>query len=120
LGDHGFIVNDEDHTICIRRLIDPRSEFALDCHTADLEYATMHNAPRLGAALAYYTILLCRPLFMMAIRFAGLVFSRSTGQAHIGTDVQTMIGPTAQRLCRPSWPTPRGQPSAFWITSSDY
>jgi hypothetical protein len=48
LGDHSFIVNDEDDTICIRRLIDPRSGFALDCHTADLDYATMHNAPPPG------------------------------------------------------------------------
>lgn len=51
-----------------------------------------HNAPRLGAALAFYTILSLSPLIILTIGLAGLAFSRSTAQAHIVTDVQGMIG----------------------------
>jgi membrane protein len=51
-----------------------------------------HNAPRLGAALAFYTILSLSPLIILAITLAGLLFTRSAAQAHIVTEVQTMIG----------------------------
>jgi membrane protein len=51
-----------------------------------------HNAPRLGAALAFYTILSLSPLIILAITLAGLLFSRSAAQAHIVAEVQTMIG----------------------------
>jgi membrane protein len=51
-----------------------------------------HNAPRLGAALAFYTILSLSPLIILAIALAGLVFSRSTAQAHIVTEVQATMG----------------------------
>ena len=51
-----------------------------------------HNAPRLGAALAFYTILSLSPLILLAIALAGLAFSPATAQAHIVNEVQTMIG----------------------------
>jgi membrane protein len=52
-----------------------------------------HEAPRLGAALAFYTILSLSPLIIIIVAFAGLIFSRSTAQAHILSQVQVMIGP---------------------------
>jgi membrane protein len=51
-----------------------------------------HEAPRLGAALAFYTILSLSPLVIIVVALAGLVFSRSTAQAHILSQVQGMIG----------------------------
>jgi membrane protein len=42
-----------------------------------------HDAPRLGAALAFYTILSLSPLVILVVALAGLIFSRSTAQAHI-------------------------------------
>ena len=51
-----------------------------------------HDAPRLGAALAFYTILSLSPLIILAITLAGVVFSRSAAQAQIVTEVRTMIG----------------------------
>ena len=51
-----------------------------------------HNAPRLGAALAFYTILSLSPLVILAVALAGLIFSRSTAQAHILAEVQGLIG----------------------------
>jgi membrane protein len=52
-----------------------------------------HEAPRLGAALAFYTILSLSPLIILVVALAGLIFSRSTTQAHILSQVQGMIGP---------------------------
>jgi membrane protein len=51
-----------------------------------------HDAPRLGAALAFYTILSLSPLVIIVVALAGLIFSRSTAQAHILSQVQGMIG----------------------------
>jgi membrane protein len=56
-----------------------------------------HEAPRLGAALAFYTILSLSPLIILVVALAGLIFSRSTAQAHILSQVQGMIGPVGGR-----------------------
>jgi membrane protein len=52
-----------------------------------------HEAPRLGAALSFYTILSLSPLLILVVALAGLIFSRSAAQAHILGQVQTIIGP---------------------------
>jgi membrane protein len=52
-----------------------------------------HEAPRLGAALTFYTILSLSPLVILVVALAVLFFSRSTAQAHILSQVQGMIGP---------------------------
>jgi membrane protein len=52
-----------------------------------------HEGPRLGAALAFYTVLSLSPLVILIVAVAGLVFTRSTAQAHILGQVQAMIGP---------------------------
>jgi membrane protein len=52
-----------------------------------------HEAPRLGAALAFYTILSLSPLVIIVVALGALIFSRSTAQAHILSQVQGMIGP---------------------------
>jgi membrane protein len=51
-----------------------------------------HEAPRLGAALAFYTILSLSPLVIIVVALAGVIFNRSTAQAHILSQVQGMIG----------------------------
>jgi uncharacterized BrkB/YihY/UPF0761 family membrane protein len=56
-----------------------------------------HEAPRLGAALAFYTILSLSPLVIIVLALAGLIFSRSTAQAHLLAQVQGMIGPEGGR-----------------------
>jgi membrane protein len=56
-----------------------------------------HEAPRLGAALAFYTILSLSPLLIFVVALAGFIFSRSTAQANILSEVQGMIGPEGGR-----------------------
>jgi membrane protein len=52
-----------------------------------------HEAPRLGAALAFYTILAMSPLLILVVALGGIILSRSTAQAHILSQVQGMVGP---------------------------
>src|ERR1700761_1987361 len=51
-----------------------------------------HDAPRLGATLAFYTILSLSPLIILVFAIAGLVFDQSTAQTQFLSQVQTIIG----------------------------
>ena len=51
------------------------------------------DAPRLGAALAFYTILSISPLVILVVAIVSLVFERSSAQAHLLSQVQALVGP---------------------------
>ena len=51
-----------------------------------------HEAPRLGAALAFYTILSLAPLVILAIAIAALIFGHSTAQTQLLAQVEDMVG----------------------------
>jgi membrane protein len=50
------------------------------------------KAPRLGAALAYYTIFSLAPLLLIAIAVAGLVFDKKAARGQIVGQIQNMMG----------------------------
>src|SRR5215469_3591515 len=50
------------------------------------------NAPRLGAALAYYTMLSVAPLLVVCIGIAGLVFGHKAAQDQIAYQIQNVVG----------------------------
>jgi len=50
------------------------------------------NAPRLGAALAYYTAFSAAPLVVVAVGIAGLAFSRTDVQQQILWQVENLVG----------------------------
>jgi membrane protein len=56
-----------------------------------------HEAPRLGASLAFYTILSLSPLVIIVVAVGGLIFSRSTAEMHILSQVRGMIGPDGSK-----------------------
>ncbi len=47
-----------------------------------------HNAPRLGAALAYYTLLSIAPLLILIVAICGLLFDKNTTEHHLLSQVQ--------------------------------
>jgi membrane protein len=51
-----------------------------------------HEAPRLGAALSFYTVLSLAPLVILVIAIASLIFGRSTAQSEIIGQVQGIMG----------------------------
>src|SRR6266550_3679922 len=52
------------------------------------------RVPRLGAALAYYTIFSLAPLLLIVIAIAGLVFGHDAAQGKIFEQLKGVLGPT--------------------------
>ncbi len=59
-----------------------------------------HEAPRLGAALAYYALLSMAPLLILLIAICGLVFDRSTAERDILDQVQQVAGSSSAQTVR--------------------
>jgi membrane protein len=51
------------------------------------------NAPRLGAALAFYTMLSTAPLLVVSIGIAGLVFGPQAAQGRVMYQIEGVVGP---------------------------
>ena len=51
-----------------------------------------HEAPRVGAALAFYSILSMAPLVILAIAIVALFFGHSTAESYLLGQVESMIG----------------------------
>ncbi|HEX4227148.1 MAG TPA: YihY/virulence factor BrkB family protein [Bryobacteraceae bacterium] len=56
-----------------------------------------YNAPRLGAALAYYSLLSLAPLMLLAVYICGLVFGAKTAEARIVHEAIPLLGPKGAR-----------------------
>jgi membrane protein len=52
-----------------------------------------HKAPRLGASLAFYTLLSLTPLLLVVVSIVGLVFGHNAAESDIVQQVQDLIGP---------------------------
>ena len=50
------------------------------------------EAPRLGAALAYYTVLSLAPLLILMIAIAGLLFGEEAARGQLLTQIEDMVG----------------------------
>ena len=55
------------------------------------------NAPRLGAALAYYTLFSIAPLLVIAIAVAALVFGKDAAQGRIVAELSALLGEAGAR-----------------------
>ena len=51
-----------------------------------------HNAPRMGAALAYYSLLSFVPLLLVLISIAGLIFGSKAAEVRVMGQMQFLIG----------------------------
>jgi membrane protein len=72
--------------------MNPQAVWHLLKHTFD-EW-NEDKAPRLGAALAYYTIFSLAPLLVIAIAISGLVFGEEEARKQIAAEVSNTVGPT--------------------------
>jgi membrane protein len=57
-----------------------------------------HNAPRMGAALAFYTLLSMMPLLLVVISVAGLLFGPQQAQAGVMGQLQILLGEQRTKL----------------------
>ena len=53
-----------------------------------------HNAPRLGAALAFYTLFSLTPLLLLVVGIGGLVFGEKAAESQIVWQVTDLVGVT--------------------------
>lgn len=53
------------------------------------------KAPRLGAALAYYTIFSLAPLLLIAIAIVGFVLGEEAAKGGVANEISTIVGPQA-------------------------
>jgi membrane protein len=56
-----------------------------------------HKAPRLGAALAFYTLLSLAPLMLVVVSVVGLVFGYRTAETDVVQQIQALVGPQAAK-----------------------
>ncbi|HTX36986.1 MAG TPA: YhjD/YihY/BrkB family envelope integrity protein [Bryobacteraceae bacterium] len=59
------------------------------------------DAPRLGAALAYYTLLSLAPLLVLVVSFAGVFFRRTLIASGLLWQVRNLMGDVGTKIIRP-------------------
>src|SRR5579872_2738790 len=60
---------------------------------ASLSEWSRHKDSRLGAALAFYTLLSMTPMLLVAISLGGLVVGRSVAESDMVRQIQDLVGP---------------------------
>ncbi|MBV9759484.1 MAG: YihY/virulence factor BrkB family protein [Acidobacteriaceae bacterium] len=60
-----------------------------------LDQWSKHNAPRLGASLAFYSLLSLAPLLLVVVSIVGVVFGHSTAERDTIQQVRSLVGPAA-------------------------
>ncbi len=60
-----------------------------------------HNAPRLGAALAFYTLLSLTPLLLCVVGVGGLIFGKPAAEGQILWQIRNLVGPTGAAAIKP-------------------
>ena len=60
--------------------------------SASFDGWSRHKAPRLGASLAFYTLLSMTPLLLVLVSVVGLVMGRRAAQADIVSQVEDLVG----------------------------
>ena len=59
-----------------------------------------HNAPRLGASLAYYALLSLAPLSILLVAIASLLFSRSAAESNFLQQLERVVGHSGAQTLR--------------------
>jgi membrane protein len=65
-----------------------------------MEKWSAHNAPRLGAALAFYALLSLAPLLILAVAICGLVFSKTAAEQNLLMQLEQIFGASSTGLVR--------------------
>jgi len=79
-----------------------------------------HRVPRLGAALAFYTVLSLAPLVVVAVGVASLVFARQQIQGELIAQLRSLVGPSGAKLAQTLFDNAYGayRPSSGMLASA--
>src|SRR5215831_10191512 len=69
-----------------------RRQDLVSIFTASFDEWSRHKAPRLGASLAFYTLLSIAPLLLVLVSVVGLALGHQQAQAEIIAQVQSLVG----------------------------
>jgi len=72
-----------------------------------VEEWSKHNAPRLGAALSFYTLLSLAPLLLVTVSMAGMIVGREAAIAGLISQIHTLSGEEASRAAEALLANPR-------------
>jgi membrane protein len=75
-----------------------------------------HDAPRLGAALAYYTLLSVAPLTLIVVTICGFVFGHTTAEQHVLAQVRSFMGANGADTLRMLIDNMRRETTGVWAT----
>jgi membrane protein len=71
-----------------------------------------HNAPRLGASLAYYALLSLAPLSILLVAICSLVISRSTAESNLLQQLERIVGHSGANTLRAVFDASRHHPGS--------
>src|SRR4051812_11890118 len=75
------------------------------------------KAPRLGAALAFYTILSIAPVVILALPVATLIFGRPQAEGSVVKEFEELVGAEGAKAARAIVPAPPEQPRSRLTTA---
>ena len=75
-----------------------RLQFAIELLKRSYSEWDRHDAPTLGAALSYYTVLSLAPLLVIAVSIAGLAFGKKAVEQQIVAQMKGLVGSGADAI----------------------
>jgi membrane protein len=76
------------------------------------------NAPRLGAALAFYTLFSMAPILIVAVSIAGLVFGEANAQAALARQSEALIGTQGAAAIQTIIQSSANRPALGWLATT--
>jgi membrane protein len=75
-----------------------------------------HNAPRLGAALAYYVVLSLAPLVLLSVALCGRIFGDDAARGQVYGEIKDVVGGPAAAVVQSLLREAHKPGSGFWAT----
>jgi membrane protein len=76
-----------------------------------------HNAPRMGAALAFYTLLSLMPFMLVVISIAGLVYGARVAQAGVVQQLEIIFGEQRAKIVQALLEGAQNKADGLWATT---
>src|SRR6266540_1424602 len=75
-----------------------------------------HNAPRLGASLAFYTMLSAAPLLVIATYIAGMAWGKQAAEGQLAGQFRELMGPDGAQLVQTLLANAYHPTAGIWAT----
>jgi membrane protein len=76
-----------------------------------------HKSPRLGAALAYYSVFALGPLLLIVTGIAGLMFGAENVRSQLTEQLRSLLGPTGAQAVEAMLKGAEGSEQSGWLAT---